>query len=145
MARKRVIDSFSGQYSYLSNFYPTPVDYEGVTYPSSEHAFQAAKTEDSRTRRIIASAASPGMAKAIGRTVRLRKGWDDMRIEVMRGILHDKFDRREALRFALLDTGDAKLVEGNTWGDTFWGVCNGEGENHLGKLLMQLREELRHE
>ena len=60
----------------------------------------------------------------------------------MAALIAQKFDKGE-LALALKYTGDAELIEGNNWGDTFWGVCNGVGENHLGKLLMARRAQLR--
>lgn len=138
----QVISEFRGSYSFLSNFYLCPVMFEGDLYPSSEHAFQAAKTVDPIIRRRVAVQAKPGLAKQLGRKVPLREDWIEVRVQVMTEILRDKFSRNQKLRSKLLATGDADLVEGNTWGDTFWGVCRGEGENKLGQALMRVRAEL---
>jgi len=138
----KTINSFSGQYSFLSNFYPVKVQYGAYVYPSVEHAFQAAKTLDLAARERIRNAPTAARAKAIGRRVELRPEWDRIRVGVMLYLLHDKFSHPE-LGQKLLDTGDAELVEGNTWNDTHWGVCRGVGLNMLGKLLMQVREEIR--
>lgn len=135
---------FAGDYRFLSNFWPAQVSLpdDNFSYPSVEHAYQAAKTTDPAMRAKIASSGSPGAAKRLGRTVVLRPGWNELRIDAMRWLLRQKFEDPKLAK-RLIDTGTAKLEEGNTWGDTFWGVCRGEGENNLGKLLMDLREELR--
>jgi len=138
------VAQFSEQYRFLSNFWPTKITVDGVDYPSVEHAFQALKTHDQSQRLAISRLATPGRAKRHGRRVPLRAGWDAMRINVMHGLLRQKFSI-PVLRAGLLDTGEAELIEGNHWGDTFWGVCNGIGENNLGKLLMEVREEIRKE
>lgn len=137
------IDSFRGRTRWLSNFGDAPAMYEYVLYPTSEHAFQAAKTLDPAEREIIRAAKTPREAKRLGRKVKLRPGWDDMRVVVMRDILRSKFRDNADMRRKLLDTGDAELIEGNTWGDTFWGQVDGEGENWLGRILMEIRAELR--
>jgi len=136
------IDNFSGPYGFLSNFFPAPITFDGIRYPTSEHAFQAAKTLDQEERKRIAEEPSPGRAKRLGQKVTLRPGWDGMRVAVMEKLLRAKFSYPE-LRDQLLDTGDAELIEGNVWKDKFWGVCGGVGENQLGKLLMKIRDELK--
>lgn len=133
------IDSFDGKDRFLSNFYPAPVTYEGLRFPTVEHAFQAAKTTDVILRQVIARLPTPGLAKKHGRVLMLRAGWDNMRLDVMRMLLAQKFSD-PTLRARLVATAPAKLVEGNTWGDRFWGVCQGIGENHLGRLLMEIRD-----
>ena len=86
---------------------------------------------------------SPGQAKKYGKTVELRKDWEDVKLSIMEEIIREKFIYDPDLVKMLLDTGDKELIEGNNWNDTFWGMCRGKGENHLGKILMKLREELR--
>ena len=135
------IESFKGKYAFLSNFTPAHVRLDGVTYPSVEHAFQAAKTLDDTARARILAAPTAGKAKALGQHVKLRDGWDAMRLDVMRALLRQKF-AREPFASRLLATGSVEIVEGNTWGDRFWGVYNGAGENWLGRLLMDVRSEL---
>lgn len=115
------------------------VKYEGIVYPSSEHAFAAAKTLSLEKRDYISRLKTPGLAKKAGRELELREGWDYIRIDIMRDILRCKFEQNYDLKRKLLDTKDLYLEETNDWNDTFWGVCNGIGYNHLGKLLMQLR------
>lgn len=159
MAKREVISRFLNRHWVFSNFYPAIVVFENEDYPTAEHAFQAAKTLDPIVRRRISRAATPGIAKRIGQSVELRPMWDDIKLDVMKMILRSKFEDSE-LREDLLATGDAVLIEGNTWGDRFWGACIGPdatlprwddgsgyiyGENHLGHLLMELRDELRGE
>lgn len=132
-----MIDSFSGEYRFLSNFYADP--HGG---PTVEHYFQAAKTLNPDEIEAILRARTPGQAKSMGRKATLRPDWDDIKDGVMLELLRDKFYIKH-MRSKLLATGDAELIEGNTWGDTYWGVCNGRGQNKLGKLLMQVRDELK--
>jgi ribA/ribD-fused uncharacterized protein len=133
------ITSFSGPNRFLSNFWPAIVHLDGVDYPTVEHAYVAAKTLDTIKRAEVHRAATPGEAKRIGRKLQLRPDWDDVKVQVMADLLRQKF-AHPALRDMLLATGNAELIEGNTWGDRFWGQCPvGVGENHLGRLLMELR------
>jgi ribA/ribD-fused uncharacterized protein len=123
------------------------VGFEGAVYPTVEHAFAAAKSLDPLEREQIRLAPRPGEAKRLGRQVALRPGWDDLRVEVMRELLARKFAVGSKLAEWLLATEDAALVEGNTWGDRFLGVCRGQGRNQLGRLLVeraQLRREATH-
>jgi ribA/ribD-fused uncharacterized protein len=136
-----MIDSFRGEYRFLSNFYPANVVLDGLTYSSVEHAYQAAKTLDEHYRARIRHTATPGDAKRLGRRIFLRSDWKQAKVGVMFELLRQKF-AEEPLRGRLLATGDEELVEGNEWGDTFWGVCGGRGENMLGMLLMRVRGEL---
>lgn len=141
----KAITSFSGAYDFLSNFYLAVVMYEGRRYSTLEHAFQAAKTTDNGERALIERAQTPGIAKRLGRRVRLREDWEEIKLSVMRELLRDKFSDQE-LKEALIATYPRRLIEGNTWGDRFWGAegfgGHWHGENHLGHLLMELREEL---
>jgi len=136
------INSFTGDYSFLSNFHPALIVYGHIEYPTAEHAFQAAKTHDVLKRRVIATIPTPGQAKRAGRKLQLRNDWEDAKLDVMRLVVNSKFIWNPALRHKLLATGDAELVEGNDWGDVFWGVCQGRGENHLGKILMATRDNM---
>lgn len=138
------ITSFSGQYCFLSNFFPSGVSLDGVVYPTVEHAFQAAKSSDSLYRTAILANSSPGQAKSLGRRVTLRPDWESVKIPIMADLVWLKF-RLPHLRTRLLATGDRQLVEGNDWNDTFWGVCNGVGRNELGKILMHTREHIKRE
>lgn len=137
-----MITSFRGNYRFLSNFWFAPVMYEGIEYPTSEHAFQAAKSLNPRERTAICRLSEPKNAKHIGRTVQLRPDWEAIKIRVMEDIVRAKFTQNEDLKAMLLNTGEEGLIEGNWWGDTFWGECKGVGENHLGRILMKIRREL---
>jgi ribA/ribD-fused uncharacterized protein len=134
--------AFRGQKFYLSNFYPCAVEYEGIMYPSSEHAFQAAKTLDKEVRLEMSRVTYPAAAKKLGQRVELRPNWEEVKIEVMTEVVRAKFTQNEDCKIRLVRTEDEELVEHNTWGDRFWGVCKGVGENHLGQILMKIRSEL---
>lgn len=138
-----MIDSFSGEYRFLSNFYQAEVEFEGMMYPSTEHAYQAAKTLDLKSRAMF-QGGTAGQAKRLGQVIILRDDWtnDSVKISVMYAVLLDKFTRHQDLRKQLIATSPNELIEGNTWNDTFWGVCGGKGKNHLGKLLMSIRQEI---
>ena len=137
------ITEFRGEYRFLSNFYPSEIDYDGYTWPTVEHAFQAAKAKkDSPLFHKIRLAETPGAAKGWGRQAELPLNWYDIRINIMSELLRLKF-ANPVLAAKLERTGDAELIEGNTWGDMFWGVCKGVGENWLGYLLMVVREEVK--
>lgn len=137
-----MIDRFDGKYRFLSNFWPHPVAYDGAVYPSNEAAFQAAKCIDPADRKPFESM-NPGEAKRAGRRVKLRSDWESVKVSVMTEIVREKFAPGSDLAEKLLATGDAELVEGNDWNDTFWGMCRGRGRNELGKILMKIRGELR--
>mmetsp|Transcript_36718 Transcript_36718/g.59332 ORF Transcript_36718/g.59332 Transcript_36718/m.59332 type:complete len:155 (+) Transcript_36718:60-524(+) len=133
------------KYYFLSNFYESPIFLDGfpLPFPTLEHAFQAAKTDVYEEREMLLSCGKPKVAKDLGRTVTLRDNWDSLRLQVMGDLLFQKFSMHADLCEKLLATGDCLIEEGNTWNDTYWGVCNGIGENHLGKLLMKTRDKLR--
>lgn len=143
-----MINVFDGEFAFLSNFYPSPFEEDGITYPTVEHYFQAMKTLNIEERKAIAAADTPGRAKRMGRVVNLRKDWEQVKIDVMRHALEMKFQDL-GLKMRLLNTGNAPLVEGNTWHDNTYGNCNCIqcrniiGKNILGKLLMDLRERVR--
>jgi ribA/ribD-fused uncharacterized protein len=132
------ITKFDGRHAFLSNFFPCRVEFEEMVFPSSEHAFQAAKTLDHSIRLQMLSQPTPGKAKRLGRTIELRDDWEWVKIPTMRTILLFKFSHPN-LRRLLIATAPAELIEGNNWNDTFWGFCNGVGRNELGKLLMEIR------
>ena len=138
------ITLFRGEYAFLSNFWKCEVEFEGEVYPTVEHAFQAAKTFDIEERKRISSFASPVIAKRIGRKVGLRADWEDVKCDIMKELLKKKFENPE-LAEKLLATGDSELIEGNNHGDRFWGMVNGVGKNMLGRLLMEVRDDLRNE
>lgn len=160
------IKGFMGEYSFLSNFWDSPIslsyvspsitelrktDVKLITFPTVEHAFQGFKVfkdwknpTDAEISAFITFSqySTPGEAKRAGRRVNLNPDyWDQNKEEVMLFLLRKKFSLPE-LKRKLLKTGDAYLEETNYWKDTYWGVCNGIGKNALGKLLMQVRKEL---
>ena len=137
------ITDFDGAYEFLSNFHEVPVTYEGITYRSSEAAFQAAKSLDPADRERI-SKLSPDESKRAGYSVKLREDWETVKVSVMEEVLRAKFTQNPELTEKLTATGQALLVEGNNWRDTFWGfdVNLGYGVNMLGQLLMRIRAEL---
>jgi len=135
------ITEFDGEWEFLSNFYPSKITYNSITYPTVEHAFQAQKTLDDKHRQRIAAYAKPNQAKVAGGRLKLRPDWEEVKYQIMVDLVRLKF-KIPRLKKLLLSTGDAKLIEGNWWNDTTWGVCGGRGKNWLGKIEMQVREEL---
>ncbi len=138
----KTISKFDGDFRFLSNFHPCKVEMDGVEYSSTEHAYQAAKTLVPEERDKIKNAPSATHAKRAGKNIEVRPDWNEVKLSVMEDLLRKKFAIQE-LKELLLSTKDAELAEGNWWGDTFWGICKGKGENHLGKLLMKIRDELK--
>ncbi len=134
------IEEFTGPYRFLSNFHNCHINYAGRAWKSTEHAYQASKTSSFEWQSKIANA-STGEAKRLGRQCPKTDDWEARKMGVMRDLLKIKF-ANPVLKQLLLDTGDQQLVEGNWHGDSFWGVCDGVGQNHLGKLLMEVRSEL---
>jgi ribA/ribD-fused uncharacterized protein len=126
---------FQGPYRFLSNFFIEP---DGTCVESE---YQSAKcVESAEAARIIKM--SPGNAKRAGRRVAIRPDWNDVRVEIMRSFVERKFADHTGLLRLLLATGNVELVEGNNWGDRFWGRVDngyGTGENWLGKILMETR------
>lgn len=135
------IDMFREEYEFLSNFYPAKVQFEGICYYNSEAAYQAQKCKNPDEKKQFA-AMYADEAKRVGRKVEMRDDWDEVKIELMRRIVAAKFEQNPQLAKRLLETGNKELKEGNYWGDVFWGIDHrtGEGENHLGQILMELRE-----
>jgi hypothetical protein len=136
------ITEFSGMYHFLSNFYSCTVLYEGTAYGNAEAAYQAGKIADPRKRGIFYDL-DPNLAKMTGRIISLRPDWEQVKDQVMEDVVRDKFTQNEQLGKLLLATGDADLIEGNDWNDTYWGVSHGVGQNKLGKILMKIRKELK--
>ena len=142
-----MINSFRKEYFFLSNFYDAPAQYGSVIYPTSEHAFQAAKTLNPMQRIAIKRTSTPDQAKYKGRRVELRSDWEEMKDAIMEEIVRSKFSD-SALAERLKATGDEELVEGNYWHDNYWGNCTCskcaaiKGQNKLGKILMKIRSEL---
>ena len=156
-----VIDHFEGKYSFLSNFYASLLHWThpawthiGPTgWMTLEHAYQAAKTPNKYIALEIASTSTPGQAKRAGRKIEakyFRKDWEEIKDDVMLELLRIKFSD-PYLREKLMETGNAVLIEGNTWHDNYWGRCRCQrceskmGNNMLGVLLMQVRQEIKDE
>ena len=145
-----MISEFDKEWAFLSNFYWSEIEFEGITYPTNEHFFQAMKTLDVNERRAIANCRTPGQAKRMGRRVALRPDWEDIKESVMLEGLCLKF-ADEQLADWLLETGDEELGEGTTWHDNEWGNCSCpkcahiEGKNKLGRLLMIVRDMIKDE
>lgn len=150
-----MIDSFTGKYAFLSNFFSMPGriklkpygTYITFIYDSVEHGYQAAKSLDINDRRAIQRIKRASDVKAYGKTIQLRPDWDTIRNEIMYDLLQQKFSIT-GLRKLLFDTGNQELIEGNYWHDTYWGKCTCKqhtniGENNLGSMLMQIRKEIK--
>ena len=137
------INEFKGEFRFLSNFWPCKVCLDNVEYPSVECAYQAAKSLDPNVRKFFLNASS-AQAKQLGKMIAIRKDWNEVKVPIMYNLVWQKFSNDETLRQKLLQTGSAELIEGNTWGDTFWGVDmrSGNGKNILGKILMETRANL---
>ena len=154
-----MINKFDGEYRFLSNFYPSVIEYKGIVYPTNEHFYVAMKINDPQVidgknlevndaREYIATIPTAGQVKRVGRTLSVRKDWDDIKIKVMQYGVRQKFKKSESLKEMLLSTGDEELVEGNYWHDNFFGSCTCEkcgnkGLNHLGEILMMVRDEIK--
>lgn len=141
------ITSFRDEHYFLSNMYPCSVLLNGVSYMSAESAFQSMKTTDPFYRQGFVRLDGK-RAKAYGRKIKLRDDWDDIKLKVMHTVLVSKFSCNPYLLEKLQATGNKYLEEQNLWHDNYWGTCTCPrcvaipGENHLGKLLMQVRKEL---
>ena len=142
-----VINMFKGEYAFLSNFSTINIEIKGQVWPTSEHMYMACKTTDPAVQEQIRKAYTPGYAKKLGRQLQLRPDWEQIKDEAMLRVLRAKFKGNEEHRNKLLATGNDTLIEGNYWHDNYWGSCmcqrcGNQGKNMLGKLLMQVREEL---
>jgi len=134
---------FKGEHAFLSNFAPCRLVMDGVSFQTAEQAFQYQKVLSDKDKLAVLNAPNAGIARFVGRNAKeIRSDWEDRKLDIMSMVLRCKFCQNPAFRGKLLATGNRLLVEGNDWGDTYWGVCRGEGENNLGKLLMLLRSDL---
>lgn len=152
------INSFRGRFVFLSNFYSCKIEHKGITYPSVEHYYVALKVTGMQFidgvyytgadfRELIAKIKDTNDVKKIGKIVKIRSDWNEKKLGFMEWGVREKF-KDINLADELLSTGDLELIEGNNWHDVFWGKCscprcNGGGQNHLGKILMKVREELK--
>ena len=144
-----VISGFTGEYEFLSNFYPSKIVFERMNFvfPTAENVFQACKYKAMRgdtysLHDYVAQfeSCSPSKAKYYGRSVSLDvPRWNKIKNDVMREVVFQKFLQNVDLKDKLLGTGSALLVETNDWNDTYWGRCNGRGYNILGAILMEVR------
>lgn len=139
------IESFHGEYSFLSNFYYSPLFYMGLWFPHSEAAYQSQKCSDPKSWLPFTDEnLKPGQSKHLGFRLKIRPDWDNIKERVMREVVRIKFYNPE-LRGKLIETGTAYICEGNWWHDNFFGVCNcpncgSTGKNRLGIILMEERE-----
>jgi ribA/ribD-fused uncharacterized protein len=139
------IKGFFGYFRFLSNFAESPIEIDGHVYPTVEHYYQSQKSSEENVRRWIREAETPAIAKKRGNQVVLRPDWKTIRIGVMCKGVEAKFRQNTDLQAKLLVTDPAYLEETNYWNDDFWGVCNGNGKNHLGLILMNVRTKLKME
>ncbi|AEA65672.1 NADAR family protein [Burkholderia gladioli] len=132
-------------YGAFSNLYKRPIEFEGVTYPTSEHAYQAGKAVKPAVRQWILSAPTPALAAMAAHGLYVWDvvpDWAQIKFDRMRAVLRAKFDQHADLRELLLSTGEARLVEAGTVNNAvnrLWGEVDGKGENMLGVMLMELR------
>lgn len=149
-----MIGPFRDEYRWLSNFWFAEITIGAHTpwndpliyvfkSKTNEHAYQALKAQHKSDFLWICAKDMPGQAKRGGKEITLRADWDEVKLDIMYDINRAKYTQHRDLRAKLINTGEEELVEVNSWFDTFWGVCNGKGENHLGKILMRIREELK--
>lgn len=136
-----MINHFRDEHYFLSNFYESPMIYDGIQYQNAEAAFQAQKCAI-RADRCAFSNLNATEAKKLGRLVSLRSDWESVKVNIMRDVVRAKFLENPELSQRLLATSGEYLEEGNTWGDRVWGTVNGSGANLLGQILMEVREEL---
>lgn len=141
-----MINQFKDEFAFLSNFYPCQITVEDKVYQSSEHAYQAHKCENPEDAEMIRNLPTAWEAKKKSYKIKMRYNWDDIKVAEMVLIVYKKFKQNPDLAQQLLNTGDQELVEGNTWGDEFWGVNlhTGQGRNMLGKCLMGVRNALKY-
>lgn len=137
------IEQFEGKYRFLSNFGPGSIQWQDKFFQTAEHLYQARKTNDPEEQEFVRVAPTPNEAKRRGKKVTMRQDWDAVKDGVMKEILRLKFQQNPELAQQLIATGSEDLVEGNWWGDTYWGKCFGSGQNKLGIFLQEIREEVR--
>lgn len=131
---------FRGRYYFLSNFYPSPIEIDGLLYESAEAAFQGQK--NSQYAHMFTGSVTPLEAKRLGKRIPIDvREWNARRLEVMKRVVWAKFTQNPTLRDRLIAVTEP-IVEDNTWGDTYWGKCRGVGSNHLGQILQEVRNSL---
>ena len=140
------IKGFFGPYRWLSNFHLCSIPYEGLVYPSTENAYQAAKVDLMFRDEFVTC--SPNDSKTLWKKFNPKydaKGWDEVKLDIMNELLVTKFNTNDDLKQKLIDTDRRFIEETNCWGDVYWGVCDGVGENVLGNLIMGIRDQLQFE
>ena len=139
-----MITEFQNEYRWLSNFAPVKIKLDGLEFPSVEHAYMSAKSDDVEWKKFCSNQNNKaGDVKRQSRNITLKKDWNEIKLEVMANCIKQKFNA-EPYRIKLLETGTQHIQEGNRWNDKFWGVClkTNKGENHLGRLIMDVRSAL---
>lgn len=141
------IRGFQKEFRFLSNFWPVPIIYytknlTRLIFPTVEHFYQARKTMDISIQSKISNLPTPGEAKRFAKTIKQSQSFPNDKVGIMWEGVWQKFSSYPNLKEKLIATGNAEIIEENTWGDTFWGVCNGTGKNMLGNILMDIREKL---
>lgn len=146
----KYVGSFSGDLEFLSNMYKIPIYFneskydnfqpDFKVYPSSENLYQALKCKYIKDRELFQNV-DPHKSKRIGKTIEIRSDWDNVRLEAMKLAIDLKFKNIE-LGEKLIDLPDGKIIEFNNWGDRFFGICNGEGLDHLGKILRAKKQQI---
>lgn len=141
-----MIHSFFGPYRPLSNFHPAVVVFNDIEFPSVENAYQYAKLPDELREDVdyikFFTTCSAAESKNKGNEIQIRSDWSaELKLKIMEDLVRQKFQHND-LREFLRSTGHRHIIEGNTWNDTFWGVCCDKGSNHLGKILMLVRSEI---
>jgi ribA/ribD-fused uncharacterized protein len=138
-----MIEQFRGNYRWLSNFTLVKINYKGVEYASTEHAFMSAKSKDPKWKEFCRIEPKPEIVKTESRKIKLISDWETKKVEVMKEVLELKFNQ-SPFKEQLIATGNEEIQEGNNWKDLFWGVdlITGQGKNILGKLIMEIRKEL---
>lgn len=139
-----MINEFRGEYDFLSNFVDCPIEMDGWVYKSVEHAYQSMKSHDKQWKTYCCDQTnSASDIKVKSKKINIRKDWDSVKYDIMKVCLIQKYNI-EPFRSKLIDTGDDFIMEGNWWGDVYWGVDlkTNKGENNLGKIIMEIRDNL---
>lgn len=139
-----MVESFDGKYRWLSNFSRVKIVLNGVEYPTVEHAYMSAKSEDMAWKsRCSDIQLTPAQIKRESKEIEIREDWDNIKYSIMKECVEQKFNQ-EPYKSLLKNTGDIHIQEGNKWNDEYWGVNleTGEGKNKLGKLIMRKRDKL---
>lgn len=141
-----VIKSFTGEFTFLSNFSDSFILYDGILYKNAESMYQAYKCKNKSQRYKLFTGISGAEAKKRGRKIDVRNDWEEVKFSIMKLVVEQKFKQNLSIRKKLLDTGEEQIIEGNYWHDSYWGVCTCDkcksinGENNLGKILMEVRD-----